>query len=65
MPIIGPFIQKVLVGGTTIGAVTLTRFFTLHVAFLPALIISLSAIHIFLVVKAGISAPPKIMEGKR
>ena len=65
IPLVGPFVQKVLVGGTTIGAVTLTRFFTLHVAILPVLVIGLTALHIFLVVKAGISAPPRQMERKR
>jgi len=58
MPLIGPFVQKVLIGGTTIGAVTLTRFFTLHVAIIPPLTVILIGVHIFLVVKLGISAPP-------
>jgi quinol-cytochrome oxidoreductase complex cytochrome b subunit len=65
VPLVGPFIQKVLIGGTTIGATTLTRFFTLHVAILPSLIIVLTAIHIYLVVKLGISAPPRVWGGKR
>lgn len=58
IPLIGPFVQKTLIGGSTIGAVTLTRFFTLHVAIIPSLTILLIAAHIFLVVKIGISAPP-------
>jgi quinol-cytochrome oxidoreductase complex cytochrome b subunit len=65
MPLVGPFVQKVLIGGTTIGATTLTRFFTLHVVILPALIISLTALHIYLVVKMGISAPPRVWGPKR
>jgi quinol-cytochrome oxidoreductase complex cytochrome b subunit len=59
VPLLGPWIQKVLVGGDTIGAQTLTRFFTLHVAIIPPLIILLIGIHIFMVVRQGISAPPK------
>ncbi len=57
-PLIGPYIQKILMGGTEIGAVTLQRFFTLHVGVMPSLIILLIGIHIFMVVKQGISAPP-------
>lgn len=59
MPLVGPIIQKILIGGKTIGALTLTRFFTFHVAVIPPLIILLIGIHIILVVKMGISAPPK------
>lgn len=59
VPLIGPWIQSVLVGGTMIGAVTLTRFFTIHVAIIAPLTILLIGFHIFLVVKLGISAPPK------
>jgi quinol-cytochrome oxidoreductase complex cytochrome b subunit len=60
VPLIGSFVQKVLLGGPTIGAVTLTRFFTIHVAILPSLIMLVIGIHIYLVVKLGISAPPKV-----
>ena len=63
VPWLGPIIQKILVGGSTIGALTLVRFFTFHVAIVPPLIIALAGIHIFMVVKQGISAPPgKIKE---
>jgi quinol-cytochrome oxidoreductase complex cytochrome b subunit len=58
-PLIGPWLQELLVGGSTIGALTLTRFFTLHVAIIPPLIIILIGVHIFLVVRQGISTPPK------
>jgi quinol-cytochrome oxidoreductase complex cytochrome b subunit len=58
-PLIGPLIQKVLIGGSQIGALTLTRFFTFHVGVIPPLIILLIGVHIFLVVKQGISAPPE------
>lgn len=58
-PLIGPLIQKVLIGGSQIGALTLTRFFTFHVGVIPLLIILLIGVHIFLVVKQGISAPPE------
>ncbi|MCL5959979.1 MAG: cytochrome b N-terminal domain-containing protein [Chloroflexi bacterium] len=58
-PLIGKFVLKVLRGGEDLGAVTLTRFFALHVLFLPAMVIPLIGVHLFMVVKQGISAPPK------
>ncbi len=58
VPIVGPYIQKILIGGTEIGALTLTRFFVFHVGVIPPLIILFIGIHIFMVVKQGISAPP-------
>ncbi len=58
VPVVGPFVQKILIGGTTVGALTLTRFYTFHVGVIPPLIALLIGIHIFLVVKQGISAPP-------
>ncbi len=57
-PLIGPYIQKILMGGTEIGAITLTRFFTFHVGVIPVLVILLIGIHLFMVVRQGISAPP-------
>ncbi len=59
VPILGPFIQKILIGGSTVGAQTLARFFTFHVSFVPLLIIFFFGIHFYLVVKHGISAPPE------
>jgi len=59
VPLIGAFVQKVLIGGTSIGAVTLTRFFTYHVAVIPPLVILISFVHIFMVIRQGISAPPQ------
>ncbi len=59
VPFIGPWLQKVLIGGPRIGAVTLTRFFTFHVGVIAPLIIMLIGVHIFMVVKQGISAPPE------
>lgn len=57
-PLIGPWLKELLVGGPEIGAVTLTRFFTLHVMILPSLLVILITLHIFLVIQQGISAPP-------
>lgn len=58
VPGIGSFLQKLLVGGTNIGADTLTRFFTFHIVVLPPLIGLFIGIHLYLVIKHGIAAAP-------
>ena len=58
-PFVGNFVLKVLRGGEDLGAVTLTRFFAFHVLFLPAMALPLVGVHLFMVVKQGISGPPK------
>lgn len=58
-PLIGDFILRILRGGTDLSAVTLARFFAVHIWFLPAIIIALIAVHMYLVVRLGISSMPK------
>lgn len=57
-PFIGDWIKTLLRGSGSVGAVTLTRFFTLHVVILPGLIVFLLILHLFLMIRQGISAPP-------
>ncbi|MFH1382901.1 MAG: cytochrome b N-terminal domain-containing protein [Chloroflexota bacterium] len=59
VPLVGAYIQRLVVGGTEIGALTLNRFFTFHIGVIPVLTVLLIGTHIFMVVKQGISAPPK------
>jgi len=54
VPLIGPIIQKVVVGGVEYGHHTLTRFFALHAGILPASLIGLVVVHIYLFRKHGI-----------
>jgi ubiquinol-cytochrome c reductase cytochrome b subunit len=56
-PGIGPYAQKLLVGGTEYGNQTLTRFFALHVAVLPALFVAFLAAHIALARRQGVTPP--------
>ena len=56
-PIIGPAIQKVIVGGSDYGNQTLTRFYGLHVGLLPGLLVMTMAAHIALFRKHGVTAP--------
>jgi quinol-cytochrome oxidoreductase complex cytochrome b subunit len=58
VPWIGPFITNVLRGGTDLSAVTLTRFFSMHIWFIPAIIIALIGIHIYMVIRLGIAGIP-------
>ncbi len=58
-PLVGPALAKLLRGGDTLGTVTLTRFYAIHVLVLPALVLTLIALHLFFVVRQGISAPPE------
>jgi quinol-cytochrome oxidoreductase complex cytochrome b subunit len=57
-PLIGDFILRVIRGGTELSEVTLARFFGVHVWVLPASLITLLAIHMYLIIRNGISAPP-------
>ncbi len=57
-PIIGPWITRILRGGEEISALTLSRFFALHIWMIPALMAVLIAVHLYLVIRIGISNPP-------
>lgn len=54
-PVIGPLLQKLVIGGTDYGHLTLTRFFALHAGVLPASIIALVVGHIYLFRRHGIT----------
>ncbi|TGB04543.1 menaquinol-cytochrome c reductase cytochrome b subunit [Halobacillus salinus] len=57
-PVIGDGIRTLLAGDPSIvGAQTLTRFFAIHVFFLPAALFGLMAFHFILIRKQGISGP--------
>ena len=58
-PFVGDFIIRILRGGTDLSAVTLARFFSVHIWFLPAIIVLLISIHMYLVIRLGISSVPK------
>jgi len=58
-PLIGDFILRVLRGGNDLSAVTLARFFAVHIWFLPAIIALMIGVHLYLVIRLGISALPK------
>ncbi|MBS1957732.1 MAG: cytochrome b N-terminal domain-containing protein [Cyanobacteria bacterium SZAS-4] len=57
-PFVGDLISKFLVSGKTVGGTTLSHFFALHVFIFPGLLLALLALHLYLVLKNGISEPP-------
>jgi ubiquinol-cytochrome c reductase cytochrome b subunit len=58
VPFIGNFLAQFILGGTTIGGATLSRFFAIHVFIMPALIFVFIGIHLMLVLRHGIAEPP-------
>ena len=56
VPLIGPSLQQVVVGGPDYGHHTLTRFFALHAGFLPATLVALLVVHLTLFRKHGLCA---------
>jgi quinol-cytochrome oxidoreductase complex cytochrome b subunit len=59
VPFIGNFINQVLRGGADLSAVTLARFFSVHIWWFPALIAAFIGIHLYMVIRLGISSVPK------
>jgi ubiquinol-cytochrome c reductase cytochrome b subunit len=60
VPFIGESLAHFVLAGDTVGGATLSRFFAFHVFFIPAIIFLFLGIHLFLVVRNGISEPPRI-----
>jgi menaquinol-cytochrome c reductase cytochrome b subunit len=58
VPGVGPFIEKVILGGQDISGVTLARFFSVHIWWLPVIIGAMIGIHMYLVIRIGISMIP-------
>jgi len=58
-PFAGDWILRVVRGGEELSAVTLARFFGVHVWFLPTSLILLLGMHMYLVIRLGISSLPK------
>ncbi|HVM17608.1 MAG TPA: cytochrome b N-terminal domain-containing protein [Gaiellaceae bacterium] len=64
-PFLGPFLVPVLQGGPDIGAETLTRFYALHMLLLPGAIIGLITLHLWMVIRLGVSSPPRSAPARR
>jgi ubiquinol-cytochrome c reductase cytochrome b subunit len=58
VPLMGPPIVNLMLGGPIIAGATLSRFFALHVFVIPGLLIAFVAVHLLMVVKLGINEWP-------
>jgi ubiquinol-cytochrome c reductase cytochrome b subunit len=58
VPLLGPQVVQWLLGGPVIGGAALSRFFALHVFVIPGALLGLLGVHLWLVVKRGVSVPP-------
>jgi ubiquinol-cytochrome c reductase cytochrome b subunit len=58
VPVVGPAIVNVMLGGPIIAGATLSRFFAMHVFVIPGLLIAFVAIHLLMVIKLGINDWP-------
>jgi menaquinol-cytochrome c reductase cytochrome b subunit len=57
-PFVGTIMAQILQGGPAIGGDTLSRFYSLHMLVAPGLIFALIGLHLFLVVRLGVTSPP-------
>jgi menaquinol-cytochrome c reductase cytochrome b subunit len=57
-PIVGPYLGEFLRGGAEIGNDTLARFYSLHMLVIPGGLFALIGLHLYLVVRLGVTAPP-------
>jgi ubiquinol-cytochrome c reductase cytochrome b subunit len=62
-PLAGEAVATALRGGATIGALTLTRWYAVHVIFLPAALVLLVLAHLVLMRRHGISGPVRSRPG--
>ena len=58
VPLVGAPLVHLMLGGPVIGAATLSRFFTLHVFVIPGLLLGGVGVHVWMVLRHGVSDWP-------
>src|ERR1700681_231477 len=58
VPIVGPAVVKLMLGGPIIAGATLSRFFALHVFVIAGMLIGFVCLHVLMVLKLGINERP-------
>ncbi len=58
VPVLGEALGDFIRAGDTVGGATLSRFFALHVFFIPAGLFLIIPLHLWMVIRNGISEPP-------
>jgi quinol---cytochrome c reductase cytochrome b subunit, bacillus type len=57
-PFAGPWLAQFLRSGQDITGATLTRFYSLHMLMIPGAIMALIGLHLYLVIRLGVTSPP-------
>src|SRR6266849_251214 len=57
-PFVGPFLANFWQGGSQIGPDTIARFYSMHMLLIPGGLIALIGLHLYLVVRLGVTSPP-------
>jgi ubiquinol-cytochrome c reductase cytochrome b subunit len=57
VPVVGPAQRQIMLGGSDLTSLTLSRFFTVHVLLLPLLLGLLIVVHVYLLRRAGPAGP--------
>ncbi len=60
VPAIGHLLSRILRGGSDVTGATLSRFYGIHVAILPAITTALLGVHVLLVQRHGMSVPEEL-----
>ena len=64
LPVAGPLLTRLMGAANGLGAITFSRFYTLHTLLLPAATAGLIVIHVYLVRRHGV-APRQFTEGRQ
>jgi quinol-cytochrome oxidoreductase complex cytochrome b subunit len=59
LPVVGPYLSRLLLGGPEVGAATLLNFYSLHISFIPIAILGLMSYHFWRIRKDGGLTIPK------
>ena len=57
-PFVGTVLAQIMQGGPAIGSDSLSRFYSLHMLVAPGAIFALIGLHLYLVIRLGVSSPP-------
>jgi len=64
VPFVGDALLHLIRGGPEVGALTLTRFYAIHIMLLPAALVFLVALHLYLVRRHHIAGPVMPQKGR-
>ncbi len=65
VPIVGGFLNRLLLGGPEVGAPTLLNFYSLHISFIPVTMVMLMSLHFWRVRKdGGLTVPRRAKESE-